>query len=350
MKNTKTHSWIQTHKPALIILTSIVLTAAVIHFFGWWEALGLIFLKFGLGANIAGAKTFAHAIIKLGGKKALAFATTGMLAKRHIIDIFSKFFTEHSVNRYKKNLLHVVKKKLDEVLHSPPMQRIRAFGATLLSLPFVYFFWTKVLATAIQKFVYALVVPLFSMLWRVLNTGFNILSFVFEVLMLNLFLDALSHYPWGKKILYFINLFISLIGKIFTLFGKFLELIGLHPKRWLIRHSQRFNHYLETILDSGLAHMQKVQNRRDRYVNIVESISVKRFLYAQKRSKKELSFWKQSKELYRKKVLKKRHFREVRAQRAQERNARREKSISSVQKRNFLKRRERIALRLPFKK
>ncbi len=349
MQRLNLHPWIEAHKPALIIITTILLILGVIHLFAWWEALGLIFLKFGLGANIAGAKTFAHAIIKVGGKKALATATAGMLAKRHIIDIFSKFFTEHSVNRYKKNLLNVIKRKLDELLHSPPMQRIRAFGSTLLSIPLVYFFWTKVLGTAIQKFVYALVVPLFSMLWNFLSAGFNILSFIFKVLMLNVFFDALSHYSWGKKILYVLNLFISLIAKVFTFSNKLLEYIGLNPRRWLINHSQKFNHYLESILDSGLPHIEKVQNRRDRYINIVESISVKRFLYAEKKADVKLSFWKRTKKLYRKKILKEKHFREIRAQRAEVRNSRIEKTSSYIQKRNFLKKRERIALQLPFK-
>jgi len=337
------------NRPALIILTSIFLIVMIIHFFGWWEALGLMFLKFGLGANIAGAKTFAHAIIKVGGKKAFAIATTGMLAKRHLIDIFSKFFTEHSVNRYKKNLLNVIKKKLDEILHSPPMQRIRAFGATLLSIPLVYFFWTKVLGTAIQKFVYALIVPLFSMLWSFLSAGLNILSFVFKVLMLNVLFDALSHYSWGKKILSIVDTFIALIAKIFSLFNMLLESMGLHPKRWLIRHSQKFNLWLESILDSGLSHIEKVQNRRDRYINGIETISVKRFLYAQKKSEKKLSFWKQTKKLYQHRVLKKRGFREIRAQRAAKRQYRVEKTTTYIRKRNFLKKRERIALQLPFK-
>ncbi|MEA3523309.1 MAG: hypothetical protein U9R50_10055 [Campylobacterota bacterium] len=337
------------NRPALVILTSIFLIVMIIHLFGWWEALGLIFLKFGLGANIAGAKTFAHAIIKVGGKKALALATTGMLAKRHIIDIFSKFFTEHSVNRYKKNLINVIKKKLDELLHSPPLQRIRAFGATLLSIPIVYFFWTKVLGTAIQKFVYALVVPLFSMLWNLLSAGFNILSFIFKVLMLNVFFDALSHYSWGKQILSLIDAFLALIGKVFSLFNTLLESIGLHPKRWLIRLSQKFNRYLESILDSGLSHIEKVQNRRDRYINTIETISVQRFSYMQKKSEKKLSFWRQTRNLYQKKILKKKGFREIRALRQEQKSIREEKTVSYMRKINFQKKRERISLQLPFK-
>ncbi len=344
MQRIKLHPWVETHKPALIILTALFLIVFIIHFFGWWEALGLIFLKFGLGANVAGAKTFTHAIIKVGGKKALAFATTGMLAKRHIIDIFSKFFTEHSVNRYKKNLLNVLKKKIDELLHSPPLQRLRALGASLLSVPIVYFFWTKVLGTAIQKFVYALVVPLFTMLWNFLSAGFNFLSFIFKVLMLNILLDALSHYTWGKKILYLVDKIVELIGKLFALFNLLLVYIGLNPKRWLIRLSQKFNRYLESILDSGLSPIEKVQNRRDRYINIVEIISVKRFLYMQKKSEKKVSFWRQTRKLYEQKVLKQKGFKEIRELRVQQRRVREEKTIAYRRKINFRKKRERIAL------
>ncbi len=194
----------------------------IIHFFGWWEALGILFLKFGLGAKVAGAKTFAHAITKAGGQQAIATATAGMLAKRHIIDLFSKFFSEHSVKKYKNNLMNVFKMKLKEIQKSSFIQRLKAFGSMLLSVPLLYFFWTKVLTTAIQKIVYALVLPIFSILWNFLSAGLNIITFVLKILMLNILLETIAQYHWGKKFLRFIDSIVSLIIKFFKLLSKFL--------------------------------------------------------------------------------------------------------------------------------
>jgi len=256
----------------------------IIHFLGWWEAIGILFLKFGLGAKVAGAKTFAHAITKAGGQQAIATATAGMLAKRHIIDLFSKFFSEHSVKKYKNNLINVFKMKLKEIQKSSLMQRLKALGSMLLSVPLLYFFWTKVLTTAIQKIVYALVLPLFSILWNFITAGLNIVSFILKILMLNILLETLAQYRLGKKFLNFIDAIVSLIFKLFNLLNRLLELIGLNPKSWLIKVSIKFNAWLEKILDKGLSYITKVQNKRDRYINIVEAISEKRYTYTQKDS------------------------------------------------------------------
>jgi hypothetical protein len=348
MKNLKLHPWIDAHKPALIILTALTLIILTIHFFGWWEALGLLYLKFGLGANIVGAKTFTHAIVKVGGKKAIAAATATMLTKRHIIDLFSKFFTKHSVNRYKKNLLAVFSKKFHELYNSPPIQRVRAFGSMLLSIPVIYFFWTKVLGTAIQKFVYALIFPLLSMIWRFISTGFNIISFIIKVLMLNIVLDALNHYSWGRKFLYLIDKLVSFIEAIFNFLNTLLKLIGFNPKQWLIKKSQHFNRWLEDILDKGLSHIVKMQNRRDRYINIVEQISIQRFEYAQKKRLKQSSFIQQTKKLFIKKVLKRKTWQEIREKR-KERFIHRQKLSSVSRRKKYLSKKNRNnTLLLPF--
>ncbi len=348
MKNLNLHPWIDAHKPALIILTAILIIILIIHFFGWWEAIGLLYLKFGLGANIAGAKTFAHAIVKAGGKKAIATATATMLTKRHIIDLFSKFFTKHSISRYKKNLLAVFFKKLDELYNSTPMKKIRAFGGILLSFPVVYFFWTKVLGTAIQKFIYALVVPVFSIIWRFISSSFDILSFILKVLMLNIVLDALNHYSWGKKLLYLVDKFIALIEIIFDFLNSILKYIGLNPKHYLIKKSQHFNKWLENILDEGLCYITKVQNKRDRYINIVEQISIQRYEYAKQKQKKNSSFSHQTKKLFIKKVLKHKTWQEVREKRKEKNIQKQKLSSHTIRKENFSKKRQKKALSLPF--
>lgn len=309
-------AWIHRHRSGLIILISLTFVILLIYYLGWWEMIGILFLKFGLGAKVAGAKTFAHAIVKAGGKKAIAIATAGMLTKRHIIDIISKFFAEHSIRRYKKNLTLVIKQQLDEIRHSTPVKKIKAFGSMLLSIPIFYFFWTKVLGTAIQKFVYALVVPLFALLWNLILTSISFMGFIFQVLMLNLFFDTLANYRWGKKIIAMINYTITLLGSILGLLNTILSKIGINPKKWLIKLSNHFNRWLESILDRGLTPVEKLHKKRERSINATKALAEKRHIYAQSKKKREVSHWNYIRKLFKKMVLKKRDWREDRKERA----------------------------------
>jgi len=306
-------------------------------------------LKFGLGAKVAGAKTLTHAIVNAGGQKAIAVATTGMLAKRHIIDLFSKFFTAHSVSKYKHNLINVLKIKVNEIKNSSPIKRLKAFGSMLLSIPMIYFFWTKVLGTAIQKIVYALVVPLFTLIWNLLITSFNILTFIFQVLMLNVLLDALANYRLGKIILNFVDKLLYLLGAVLNLFNQALSYLGINPKAWLIKLSMKFNAWLERILDQNLPEIKKIRNRRDRYINIVEAISEKRYRYLQKKRVKRVSVWKQTKILFSKNILKKKSWQEIRQKRVLHREARQQRTTAEIRRKNMLTLKKRHPLLLPYK-
>ncbi|RLA71650.1 MAG: hypothetical protein DRG24_05000 [Epsilonproteobacteria bacterium] len=310
--------------------------------------MGILFLKFGLGAKVAGAKTLTHAIVKAGGHKAIAVATTGMLAKRHIIDLFSKFFTAHSVSKYKQNLITVLKLKANEIKNSPPIKRLKAFGSMLLSIPMIYFFWTKVLGTAIQKIVYALIVPLFTLIWNLLITSLNILTFIFQVLMLNVLLDVLANYRWGKVILNFIDRLVYLLGSVLNLFNKLLSYLGINPKSWLIKLSMKFNAWLERILDQNLPEVKKIRNRRDRYINGVESISEKRYLYLQKKRIKRVSVWKQTKILFTKSILKKKSWQEIRQKKVLQREARQLRTTAEIRRKNVQTHTKRHPLLLPY--
>ena len=340
-------AWIFRHRSALVILVSLTLIVLLIHFFGWWETLGILFLKFGLGAKVAGAKTFTQAMIKAGGKKAIAIATAGMLTKRHIIDLISKFFAEHSIKRYKRNLTLVLKRKFDEIRHSTPVKKLRAFGSMLLSVPMIYFFWTKVLGTAIQKFVYALVLPLITLLWNLILTGINFLGFVFQILMLNIFLDTLASYSWGKRIIALIDDIVRLTGSMLSLINTLFGYIGLNPKAWLVKLSNRFNRWLESILDKGLSPVAKIQSRRQRHTNASEALRTKRYLYAQSKRNKQISYWKYSRNLFEKKVLKKRDWRENRIRREKHREHKSQKNRSAVRNTLLQEREKRKPLLLP---
>ncbi|SFV63475.1 hypothetical protein MNB_SV-6-625 [hydrothermal vent metagenome] len=341
-------AWIFEHSSGLILLISTGVIVSLVYFFGWWETIGILILKFGLGAKVAGAKTFAQAIIKAGGKKAIAVATAGMLAKRHIIDIISKFFAEHSVSRYKRNLTLVLKHKFEEIKNSSLIKKLKAIGSMLLSIPMVYFFWTKVLGTAIQKFIYALILPLVSMLWSLLLTSFSFLNFIFQVMMLNIFLDTISNYSIGKKIIHFIDKIIYLIGELLKISNYLLGLVGLHPKAWIIRFSNWFNRWLESILDRGLSPTTKLENHRNRYINIVESISEKRYIYVQSKQNAQKAYWREVKKIFERVVLKKSDWRVNRKKRVARWS--REKQIHHKASKRALiaKREKRNALILPF--
>ena len=340
-------AWTFRYRSALVILASLTLIALLIHFFGWWETLGILFLKFGLGAKVAGAKTFTQAMIKAGGKKAIAVATAGMLTKRHIIDLISKFFAEHSIKRYKRNLTLVLKKKFDEIKHSAPVKKLQAFGSMLLSVPMIYFFWTKVLGTAIQKFVYALVLPMATLLWNLVLTGINFLGFIFQILMLNIFLDTLASYSWGKKIIALIDDVVRLIGSMLSLLNTLFGYIGLNPKAWLVKLSNHFNKWLESILDRGLSPVAKIQNRRYRHTNATEALRTKRYLSAQSKRNKQTSYWKYSRDLFEKKVLKKRDWRKNRIQREKRWEREKHNNRTAVRSTFFTKREKRKPLILP---
>jgi hypothetical protein len=341
-------AWSYRYRSALVIVVSLGLILLLIHWLGWWETLGILFLKFGLGAKVAGAKSFTHAIIKAGGKKAIATATAGMLAKRHIIDLISKFFAEHSVRRYKRNLILVLSGKYDEIRHSTLAKKIKAFGSMLLSVPILYFFWTKVLGTAIQKFVYALLLPLLTLLWRLIVSSVNFLGFVFEILMLNLLLDALKNYRWGKWLLSLVDYAIYLTGRLLNLLNTLLGFIGLDPKGWLVKFSIRFNRWLESILDKGLSKLMHLEKHRDRYVNAVEALSEKRHLYRMAKQEKRISYWRTTQKLFKQKVLKEKDWREKRAERAKRWDKKRKRSRTSSYTIIEERRRKRSALLLPY--
>ena len=341
-------NWTYAHRSALVIVVSLILILLLIYWLGWWETLGILFLKFGLGAKVAGAKSITHAIVKAGGKKAIAAATAGMLAKRHIIDLISRFFAEHSVKRYKRNLLLLLSSKYDEIKNSTPVKKIKAFGSMLLSVPLIYFFWTKVLGTAIQKFVYALLLPLITLIWRLILTSFNFLGFLFEILMLNLLLDALKNYSWGKKFLELIDAVIRLIGRMLNLLNTMLGYIGLDPKGWLIKFSIRFNRWLESILDKGLSKITKVQRRRDRYVNAVEALSEKRKLYLLAKEDKKISYWRYTRKLFKQKILRKKGWREKREERAKRWKEPKAGSRNAIREKIADNRKRQSALLLPY--
>jgi hypothetical protein len=358
----KASIWVKAHKSALVILTTIWVTIMLIHFFGWWEALGILFIKFGLGLKVTGAKTFARAVAKVGGKKVLATATASMLAKRHLIDVTTKFFAEHSFSKFSDNGKRVMKLKWEEFKGTSFMKKLQALGLALLSIPGVYFFWTKVISVTIQKLVYALIVPIFTLIWNFISGMFNFLGFILEVLALNVLLEAIQNYEWGKKVVAGIDKVIYFIGDLFVYLNigikKFFRLFGIEfdPKTYLISKSLQFNAWFVKILDKGLNKISKIKNKRDRYINGFERISVKRALRKQIKKDKKLSFIKTVKKSYRERfskdltALEKIEKRRIKKEeRKQIQKQRYEKTIAGRRKKAIEKRKiKRNALILPY--
>jgi hypothetical protein len=343
----KVINWIKAHKSFIVILTTLIVSVGLIHYFGWWEALGILFIKFGLGIKVSGAKTFARAVAKAGGKKVLATATAGMLLKRHLIDVVSKFFAEHSISRIKDSAKMVLKLKLKEFKETSFMKKLQAFGAFLLSIPGVYFFWTKVLSVAIQKLVYGFMFTLLTFIWNFISGMFNVLGFILEVLALNVLLDAISSYKWGQVIIKGIDSIIYFIGDIFLYINRFIKwffsLFGItfDIKGFVISKSIQFNEYLVSILEKGLTKITKIQNKRDRYVNAVEKISEKRFIYYQERRDKKVSFMKSVKESFRKRISKKKTWREKREEKLEKQKEKRLRTIAERRKKAILENKKR---------
>jgi len=102
----------------VLVISSALAITLVFKYLHWWDAIGLMVLNLGLGIKLHGAKTFAIAVAKSGGKKALAMTTAGVLVKRHLIDVMSKFFAEHSVGRYKDNIKKIFMMKFEDVKNS----------------------------------------------------------------------------------------------------------------------------------------------------------------------------------------------------------------------------------------
>ena len=306
------------HKTSILVLVTIVAIIATIHFSVGWTVLGLLALKFGLGVKIGTAKTFAAGVVKAGGKKALLFTTSGMLLKRHVIDLSTKFFTDHSVGKYKQNIVSVFKMKFEGIKNSSKIQRAKAIGVTLLGGPVLYLFWTKALGAVVQKVFYKALYPIFLFIWTfIINSlGFlgNAIGFIFQLVIINFVIDNLEKYWWGKAFLKGVTNIIRFFGDLFMYLNKVFIFLGFDVRMLMIRFSIKFNRWLEGILDKGLNKRQKLINRRNRHISTCKKINFKRKGRFKVREGK-ISSWKKMKGFMRTKVQKKLTWQEKREKR-----------------------------------
>ena len=95
--------------------------------------------------------------------------------------------------------------------------------------------------------------------------------------------------------------------------------------------------------------MSKVQNRRDRYVNTIESLSEKRYVYTQNRKDRRVSFYKHIKKLFSQNILKKKDWREMRVYKIELQRKKYNASSIKRRKESVSKKRERKPLLLPYR-
>lgn len=319
----KIMGFIQEHIIIISIVLILLFIGVLFHYLNWWEVLGLFILNVGLGIKVKGATTVAATVLKAGGKKAVAMTATGVLFKRHAIDLVSKFLAEHSISRYKANIISLTKIKLKHMRDSKPIQKIKAALGIFTIIPVGYYLWAKVLAkimgTALQKVFYFLIWPIVIVIWESIVAGLNwltaFISFIFQITLLNILLDRLEKYRLGKIIIKSIYKIVFFLGELLEILNKLFIWIGFDPKHELIYLSIKFNRYLESKINHGKNAVQKIKTRRSIHITSREILTIKRTQI--KIKKKNRSNWtKNIKEIYRIKVQKNLTYKEKRQRRA----------------------------------
>jgi len=322
----KIEDGISEHLVLISVLLILALICGAFYYLDWWDAIGLLILNLGLGVKLHGAKTFAVAVAKSGGKKALAMTTAGVLIKRHIIDLTSKFFAEHSIKRWKDNIIFIAKMKFQKMMESTPAQKAKAMIGSVLSIPLVYFVWSKVLGTAIQKFIYALIYPLFMWLFDFIAHGFSFITsfigFVFQLTLLNYLITWLERRPFGRALINWVQTIFVILGDLLDFTNKIFQAVGLDPKHRLITWSISFNRWLERIIQKEMNARDSLWSRRSMHYTSREMLHIKR--KARKQIEKE-TLRRKFRKFYDKKVLKKKDWRAKRQERTKQRNVRQDR-------------------------
>ncbi len=300
------------------IILAVLLVGVVLHYLQWWEILGLFALKFILGIKVKGAKTLGAAIIKAGGKKAVLFTASSVMIKRHVIDLISKFFVEHSVGRYSISLKKIFHSKYKDIKESKLSKKIQSGFLFLASLPILSYVWTNVLSSVMQKVFYKLFYPVILFVWTLISSSFgfisSFISFLFQLVIISVVIESLEKSYIGRKVLKVVDAIVYIFGNILKMMNILFNIIGLDPKHFLISGSLKLNRWLEAILDKSKNAREKLLIKRVRRVNKYEAIAIKRANFKKKMEKK-VSFKKKIKDLVNKKILNKKDWREKRLER-----------------------------------
>ncbi len=320
------------HRMLVISLVTVGIILALATWLKWWEVLGLLILKFGLGIKVKGATTVAATIAKSGGKKALLITTTGVLIKRHVIDLGSKFFAEHSIARYKKNIVLLIKYKIKKIMQSSRAQKIKLIFKSISVLPAGYFVWAKLLGTALQKTLYALVAPVIAILWDFALQGLNfftgIVTFIMQIAILNIFIERMYNNRFGIWVIKWVTKLFEFLGCILEYLNRISTWMGFDPKHTLVTTSLKFNRYLEGLIYKDNNSSMRLKFRREVHKTSREKLIIER---AQQKEQ-PISLVKQAKEKYRIYVSKNLTYKERRKKRQLKKEKKQTRSIYNKMK------------------
>ncbi|MEA3386999.1 MAG: hypothetical protein U9Q66_01000, partial [Patescibacteria group bacterium] len=276
-----------------------------------WNFLGLTFLQSGLGIAIhdlnvsatttavvtgtgvaakaivvksAAKKSFLSLVKTIGYKKFFG-SMLWVIVKRYGIDEAMKYFQKHSFEKFSDNLIAVAKIKMEDVKSSSPAKKIEGAFYTVGGAAFLYSIkgtWIGGLITAIiQKTFYGIltvILSFFTFIWVFIVTSFWFLLQFFLIIKI---LNYIEQFKPVKAIY-------SGFTWLFRLILKVIDFIfNTKIQGFIVRWSMVLDKKLAAILDRELSQFERIQTRRDRYINIVERIAKKRHeLYLKRIAKK----------------------------------------------------------------
>jgi len=305
----KTVNWIILKKKMLWISFLVIIIFTIFNYFGWFGLIGIFFIKVVLGLKVGAAKTFGVAVLKAGGYKVLVSSLLFVVAKRFAIDKIMEIFKKDGLEKFGHNLFEVIKIKTKPIREAKIVTIVIAGISTIIGMITLKIFAAKLITTILQKLLIPLIGIIFSFLTQSLNFITNTLIFFIEGVIFTGFLSFIQKWSWGKKLSNGIDWIISKFIKFFEWLNYILRMIKIDtrkwflllarkskifrkqliwlsnkirikihitPKVWLRRLSRKFNNWLTSIIDKNINQALKLINKRKRYINNIEKISVKR--------------------------------------------------------------------------
>ncbi len=266
----------------------------------YWDDIGIFFIENILVIDIStvllvgkvttksvvAKKTFLTIVKKIGYKKFFV-SIVWVILKRFFIEQVTNYFKKHSFERFKNNFLEVLKLKASEIKNTTFMKKIAAFFYFFLGGTFFYYILTtyigKIIIGLLQKVFYVLI--LFA--GKFLTLVFGLSLFIFSSVIQIFFVIKIINYI---EKFWIVQLFYSFVTYIFRKTLKIVDFIfGTKIHLNLIKLSRRLDEYFASILDKNFSGFEVIQRRRDRYINIIESISVQRERFILKKAERKHS-------------------------------------------------------------
>lgn len=326
-------------------------------FYMYYDEIGIFFLEnilvIDVGAitlstvavskSVVAKKTFLVIVKKIGYKK-LFFSIFWVILKRYVIETSTNYFKKHSFERFKNNFLEVVKMKFQDIKKSSLSKKLIAFFSFITGSSLAYYlltnFLSKIIIGVLQKFFYAIVL----VFWQFFALFIGIFIFLLSYIIQLFFIVKIINYIEKFTI---VKLFYKIVNEVFRKILSFFDtLLGTKLHLSLIRISRNLDRYFASILDKNFTPYERVQRTRDRYINTIEYISIKRQKYKLNRKTQKVSLFKEYDRHIKKYIKKEKTWREKREIHFKKLELKREKINRRVQKKTVRTNK----LTLPFKK